>query len=148
MTSVADTIVVTAPPADVFAWVEDAANAPLLVPQLDEILSVEHLPGGGRRITFRVHGPGGRSLVGESITLEHEPPHRMVTQIRVDAVRSVVERRFVEIPGGTRIEAQLDYEVGGSIVGRLAGLAVRSRTRDELRRGLETIREHVEASAG
>jgi hypothetical protein len=148
VTRITDTIVVAAAPEHVFAWVEDAANARLLIPQLEEIVSVKRLPNGGRHVTFRVRGPAGRSITGESTTLEHEPPHRMVTRIHVDAVRSVVERRFMEIPEGTRIEAELDYEIGGPVLGMVTGPATRGRTRAELRRGLETIREHVEAAAG
>ena len=81
MIEVSETIVLDHSREDVFEFLDDPHNHHQITPSLERVENIERLDNGGKRIdhTFKI---GGIKLDGELVQTVHEPPERMVFDMR------------------------------------------------------------------
>ena len=79
METVEKSIIINAPPENVFEYIDDPMNDPEWMIGMVEVHEVEGLPGVGRHFhwTFKMVGI---PLKGQSTTIEHVPNRRTVTE--------------------------------------------------------------------
>ena len=128
---------IAAPPAAVFAFFDDLANASVLVPNLVEVTNVEPLPTGGRRVEYETLGRDGSRHPASSEHLVYEPPHRTVTRSIQSGIETTATREFVALADGTRVLATIEWEVPIRYVARLVSAPLRGPYRRALRDSLD-----------
>jgi hypothetical protein len=124
---------IAAPPAAVFAFFDDLANASVLVPNLVEVTMVESLSNGGRRVEYATKGRDGTRHLASSEHIVYEAPHRTVTRSVSSGVATIAIRAFVTVPGGTRVVATIEWDVAIRYVSRLVSAPLRGPYRRALR---------------
>jgi uncharacterized protein YndB with AHSA1/START domain len=144
VTGVRARVRIDAPVEEVFAFFDDLAHAPVLVPQLAEIDRVEARPGGGRAVEYSTRGRDGTLRPARSEHVAYEPPHRTVTRNVQSGVTTTMTREFVAVDGGTRVEARLEWGVPARFVGGLVSWPLRGPYRRALRRALRAARDALE----
>lgn len=128
---------IAAPPAVVFAFFDDLANATVLVPNLVEVSKVEALSTGGRRVEYATEGRDGTRHDASSEHVIYEPPHRTVTRSIQSGVETTATRAFVAVPGGTHVVATIEWDVPIRYVARLVSAPLRGPYRRALRDTLD-----------
>ena len=130
---------IAAPPAAVFAFFDDLANASVLVPNLVEVTMVESLSNGGRRVEYATEGRDGTRHLASSEHIVYEAPHRTVTRsvssgvATIATIATIATRAFVTVPGGTRVVATIEWDVAIRYVSRLVSAPLRGPYRRALR---------------
>ena len=148
MSRVRESIDIDAPVAEVFAFFDDVGNAGVLVPALVEVMDVEELPGGGRRVTYTLRTPKGELVEASSEHLEHEPPRRTVTRGVQSGVETTATREFVATTGrSTRVVAIIEWSVPVRLVAGLVTAPLRGPLRRSLRQSLAAAKAAIEDPA-
>jgi len=139
------TVQIAASPPVVFDFLDDLTNAPLLLPQLEEIVSVQPLPNGGRRTTYTTRGK--RNVLCEWVSehVEYERPRRTVTRSRWNGVLVTARRDLSGAEHGTTLRAEVQYQVRRFGLGRVIEFQWRRPMRAELRRLLSETKARIEA---
>lgn len=138
-------IEIAAPVAEVFAYLDDPHRGLELLPDVTEVTSVEPLPNGGHRVRFRALGRGGRICDWESETLERVANERVVTRAETERLTTTSTRRFSETAGGTRLDAELVYDVGMPALALPLKPVTEFQLRKPYRLGLEALLARVKA---
>ncbi len=138
-------IEILASPGEVFAFLDDPANAPLILPQLIQILSVEPLSNGGRRVRYTTRGRWGVICEWASEHIEYQPGKRVVTQGAWDGVAVTATREFSRTDRGTLLRADLSVRVRRFGLGWLIEYQWRRPMRAELRRLLAETKRQIES---
>ena len=144
MSRVGARVDIAAPVEEVFAFFDDLAHAPVLVPQLAEIRRVEPRPGGGRTVEYATRGRDGALHEARSEHIVYEPPRRTVTRSVQSGVATTMTREFVPIDAGTRVEASLEWVVPVRYVGAIVSAPLRRPYRRALRDALLGARAALE----
>jgi uncharacterized protein YndB with AHSA1/START domain len=135
---------INAAPDRVFAFFDDPNNAPLLLPRLVEITSVEPLANGGRRLEYMVRTESGEAAPASSEHVEYEPPHRTVSRGVQAGVEMTATRDFLATPRGTRVVATVEWDVPVRYVGVLVTLPLRGPLRRSMRHTLRVAKSALE----
>jgi hypothetical protein len=132
----------------VFAFFDDLANAPVLVPSLVEITSVEELENGGRNVEYMTRTPKGVLLRATSEHLEHQAPHRTVTKSVQSGVETTSTREFVaRADDTTQVIATVVWSVPVKFVAGLVSAPLRGPLRRSLRTSLAAAKAAIESEA-
>ena len=141
-----ETIEISRPPHEVFAYVSDMARHP---EWQEKLLNVTVETEGPVRVGTRVRqtrrvGGGTRTFTLE--VTEHDPPNRVAFRGIDGPVRPQGTITFEPLEGGqrTRYSAQLDFEGHG--VGLLLAPLVRRDARKQLPESLQRLKQKLEAS--
>ncbi len=137
---------IDADPSTVFAFFDDLDNAPLLVPGLVEILSVEPLHGGGRHVTYTTRARDGSIVDAGSEHLEHHVPERTVTRGVQSGIETRATREFApRADGGTRVVTTVEWSVPIRYVGALVTAPLRGPLRRSIRAAHAAAKERLES---
>jgi uncharacterized membrane protein len=106
------TVVISRPPAVVFAFFTEHANDPKWRPIVKEIDAPE--PAVGVRIHQVIAGPVGRGIAADFEITAHEPERRHTFDVVTGPIRPHGEYRFeATAEGGTEVTLALTVELGG-----------------------------------
>jgi carbon monoxide dehydrogenase subunit G len=89
-------------PEAAFAFLDDVTNLVGLSPQISEVVSIDELGDGYRRVKYRVRTAKGL-LTGTTEHVERDGPHRVVLRNELAGVQSIVERTLEPAGDGTRL---------------------------------------------
>ncbi len=143
MVRVEDSIVVSRPIAEVFAYLTD----PETLPEWQGSCLEARLDGDGpMRAGSRVVETRkflGRRMESTMEVAEYEPPRRFAVKVGSGPVPFTATNSLSEADGGTRIDAVIEAEPGGFF--RLAEPLVVRAVERELRNNLATLKDVLEA---
>jgi len=146
MVRVAESVMVSRPPAEVFAVLADPAAAARWQQGVDGVRMVTGgPPGPGSRMSGTREYAGLRLGFTTEIT-EWDPPRRLAFRSVGAPVRVDGSQALEAVPGGTRVTATLDLRVGGLGLLRLTD-RVADRVAAELRRDLAALKALLEGGA-
>ena len=145
MSRVREEIDIEAPVDEVFAFFDDVGNAAVLVPAIVEVIRVEELDGGGRRVEYTTRSRGGELVEASSEHLLHDTPRRTVTRGVQSGVTTTSTREFVEsTSGATRVVATVEWAVPVKWVAGIVTAALRGPLRRSLRSSLAAAKAEIE----
>jgi len=112
MPSAQNTVTISRPVDQVFAFVTDGENAMRWRPA---VLDVKRVSGSGLGATFRqgVRGPGGRRIDADYVITAYEPGRRLAFRATAGPVRPEGEYVFEDLGGTTRLTFSMKAELGG-----------------------------------
>jgi uncharacterized protein YndB with AHSA1/START domain len=148
MAPIVETVEISRPPEDVFAYMTDPARQT----EWQESLVSSRLEGGGTpsvgsRVTqTRRVGRGERTMTLE--VTEHNPPRRFAFRGIDGPVRAIGGGTIEALDDGSRsrVTIQLDFE-GHGIGKVLVPLVVRRQARNELPRNQQRLKERLQSGA-
>ena len=141
---VRERIEISAPPDRVFAFFDDPGNAPLLLPRLVELKSIEPIANGGRRLEYTVRTERGDAAPASSEHIEYEPPRLTVSRGVQAGVEMTATREFLETPRGTRVIATVEWNVAMRYVGVFVTAPLRGPLRRSMRETLRAAKDALE----
>jgi uncharacterized membrane protein len=136
---------IDAPVETVFAFFDDLANAPVLLPTLIEITKVELVDSGGHRVEYTLRNEKGDTVDASSEHLEYDAPFRTVSRGVQSGITTMSTRDFAPIATGTRVTATVEWDVPVRYVGRLVGAPLRGPLRRSLRETLQRAKTALES---
>jgi uncharacterized protein YndB with AHSA1/START domain len=135
MSRVGATIDIDAPPEVVFAFFDDLENARVLMPRIVDVVSVEPLADGGRRVEYTVRTRSGSEASVTSEHVEYDPPRRTVARGYEAGLGTLSTRMFEPYRNGTRVTTFVEWQLPSRYVGGL----FTAQLRRPLRRSLEAM---------
>lgn len=143
MIEVSETIELAAPLEDVWAYMDDPHNQPVISPSISEVRDVEERPDGkSLAFTYRM---AGVPLDGRLETVTYEPRERIVFEM-TGRLSGEITWSFEAVEGGTRFTYAAAYDVPGPLETVARPLVARYNER-ELRRTLENLRHALETGS-
>lgn len=137
------TATIAAPPAAVFAYLDDPMRLPDWVPSMRDVHDVAGSEVGK---TYRwTYEMGGMTFSGQSRITEYEPDRRMVRESS-GTIASVWTYELAEAGGETRLTLRVEYSVPVPVLGRVAESVLLSANEREADLALENLRSHFDAS--
>lgn len=142
MASWKDSIVVHAPPDQVFAYVDDPMN---LVEWLPGMVEIRNVIGNGvgqqQEWTYKM---AGLLLRGQAVVVEHVPNHRAVHQT-IGMIHSNFAYSVETLEEGSELSLDIEYSVPIPVLGKLAEHIALRRNAREFALALENVKERLEA---
>ncbi len=125
MITLTKSIVIAAPPEEIFDVLDDPANMPEIWCNLSNVRNITLQPNGGKSFQFD-YSMAGIRIEGSSTVLEIDRPHRIVNRTTGGVTSTLV---WVLTPSpdgkGTSLDFEARYEVPVPLVGRLAEIIIR-----------------------
>ena len=141
MASRKNSIVIHAPPARVFAYVDDPMN---LVEWLPGMFDVRNVIGTGAgqqyEWTYKMAGP---LLRGQSTVIEHVPDERAVHQ-NIGMISAIWGYTVEPHQEGTTLTIDVEYSIPIPVLGKLAEHIAVRRNRREFDMALTNVKETLE----
>jgi Polyketide cyclase / dehydrase and lipid transport len=123
------TIVISAPPAAVYALLDDPHRAAELTSNQVEVLDTRELPDGGRATRIRTHLPNGALAQTESVVVERVRDKRIVVlsttspfgfaptrRWRFGSIATRAERTLEAHPDGTLLAVASEYRITPAVL--------------------------------
>ena len=117
MASWKDSILIHAPPEDVFAYVDDPRELPTWLPSMIEVRNVIGT-GLGQQYEY-TYKMGGLQLRGTNIVIEHVPNERGLHQV-IGMISALWDYSVEPHPEGTLLNIEVEYSIPIPVLGRLA----------------------------
>jgi uncharacterized membrane protein len=146
MAPITESIDISRPPEEVFAYVDDLSRHGEWQEQIQQ---TEVLTEGPTRVGSRARDrrkvPGGVREITYEITA-HDPPSSASFRGVDGPVRVVGTMTVTPSGGGSRVSLDLDFE-GRGLLGKLLVPMVRSQARKQVPRDQQRLKERLEAGA-
>ena len=143
MAKIVKTITIDAPPAEVFAYVEDPANVPEYWPSVIEVKDVEPLPGGGFKYRW-VYKMAGVRFEGGTETIEFVVNERTVSE-NTGGVSGTVTWTYQFEAGKTLVTFEAEYAVEIPLLRKLAESFLVKLNEQEAEAILANVKAKLEA---
>ncbi|MDY6819883.1 MAG: SRPBCC family protein [Halobacteriales archaeon] len=142
MDEISEEILIEAPVADVFAYMDQPTNQLEISPSLTRAETLATLPNGGKRVAY-TYTIAGFDLEGELEATEYEPDQFIRWEMTGD-LTGTIEWQFEATDAGTRMTYATTYEMPNRIIEVLAGPFVSRYNERELRTTLENLKTRLE----
>jgi hypothetical protein len=132
------------PPADVFAFMDDAATQARVTPGVSEIRDVHRLANGGLacELVYRLAGFELKQTVRAEV---YEPPNYVEYAVR-GPVEGHMFGRYHFDPAGAHVELAIQYELPSWLDNALGAAVAHRFNRWALRRMIRTMARELEAT--
>jgi uncharacterized protein YndB with AHSA1/START domain len=140
---VCETVVIAGDPARVFAATADPATMPRWQRGVSGVRRLEDGPVGVGSRLIGIREYAGMRMRWASVLTAWDPPRLLAFRSAGGSLRVRGVQRFAPTPGGTRLEATLEVEVGMLGFLRLTDM-VRERVAAELRGDLQELKRFIE----
>jgi hypothetical protein len=138
-------IEIAALPARVFAFFDDVDNASVLNPRVVEIVTVEPLENGGRRVEYLVRmASSGRESTVASEHVVYEPPTRTVARGYESGLATTTTRLFEGTERGTLVTTFVEWQLMSRFLGTLFTSQLRRPLRRSLHASLAAAKDAIE----
>ena len=134
---------IDAPVHKVFEFTNDANNFPEFWPSLIAAEDVEYLDNGGTRFHY-VYKMAGMTFEGESEDIEVIPDQLIVNETG-GGIPSNWRWQFTPDNGHTQLTLDVDYEVPGRALGKLAEPIIRKLNENDVNTMLSNLKMLMEA---
>jgi len=136
---VAKSITVQASPEQVMEYIADVQNHPAFIGPLK---SVDNLDGDPRQAgtswTWKFV-MGGVELIGDAETLSYEPARSFSYRTTSGALSTFVYRATPD-GDGTRVSLEVEYELPGTVLGRMERSVLEQLNESDAQRAVENLR--------
>ena len=143
MASWKDSILIHAPPEDVFAYVDDPRELPTWLPGMIEVRNVIGT-GLGQQYEY-TYKMGGLQLRGTNIVIEHVPNERGLHQV-IGMISALWDYSVEPHPEGTLLNIEVEYSVPIPVLGRLAERLAIKQNAASFELALINVKDVMEAS--
>ena len=143
MASWKDSILIHAPPNDVFAYVDDPTELPTWLPAMIEVRNVVGT-GLGQQYEY-TYKMGGLQLRGQSVVIEHVPNERGVHQV-LGMISALWDYSVEPHPDGTVLNIEVDYTIPIPVLGRLVERLAIKQNAASFELALINVKDVMEAS--
>jgi uncharacterized protein YndB with AHSA1/START domain len=143
MVAIEKSVLVKAPPEEVYAYLDDPLHLPEVWPSMVEVRDVADLPNGGHRFHW-VYKMAGARFEGDSETVEIEPGRHYVQQ-NTGQIPSSFDWTFVAENGSTRLMMKSEYEIPETLLGKLARPFIVRLNEREAETVLANVKDRIEA---
>jgi uncharacterized protein YndB with AHSA1/START domain len=143
MAKLKKSILIHAPMAKVFSYVDTPTNLPEFWPSFVEAKDVERLPNGGTTFGW-VYKMAGVRFEGRTTTTEYVVNQRLVTENK-GGVSSTITWSFEPEDGGTKVTFDADYTVGLPVLRKLAESFLLKQNEREAEMVLANLKDRMEA---
>jgi uncharacterized protein YndB with AHSA1/START domain len=141
MATIKSTITINAPVEKVFEY-SKPENLPEFWPSLVEVRNIEQLPNGGYRWDWK-YKMAGMSFNGSSEHVEFVENQRTVA--KSTGIESTITWSYEPVAGGTKMTAETDYKIPGSLLGKVAEGFITKMNENESETILANIKARLEA---
>jgi uncharacterized protein YndB with AHSA1/START domain len=141
MATIKSTITINAPVEKVFEY-SKPENLPEFWPSLVEVKNIEQLPNGGYRWDWK-YKMAGMSFNGSSEHVEFVENQRTVA--KSTGIESTITWSYEPVAGGTRMTAETDYKIPGSLLGKVAEGFITKMNENESETILANLKARLEA---
>jgi len=143
MASWKDSILIHAPPDDVFAYVDDPRQLPTWLPSMIEVRNVIG-SGLGQQYEY-TYKMGGLQLRGTNIVIEHVPNERGLHQV-IGMISALWDYSVEPHPEGTLLNIEVEYSIPIPVLGRLAERLAIKQNAASFELALINVKDVMEAS--
>ena len=143
MASWKDSILIHAPPEDVFAYVDDPRELPTWLPSMIEVRNVIGT-GLGQQYEY-TYKMGGLQLRGTNIVIEHVPNERGLHQV-IGMITALWDYSVEPHPEGTLLNIEVEYSIPIPVLGRLAERLAVKQNAASFELALINVKDVMEAS--
>ena len=143
MASWKDSILIHAPPEDVFAYVDDPRELPTWLPSMIEVRNVIGT-GLGQQYEY-TYKMGGLQLRGTNVVIEHVPNERGLHQV-IGMISALWDYSVEPHPEGTLLNIEVEYSIPIPVLGRLAERLAIKQNAASLELALINVKDVMEAS--
>ena len=143
MASWKDSILIHAPPQDVFAYVDDPRELPTWLPSMIEVRNVIGT-GLGQQYEY-TYKMGGLQLRGTNIVIEHVPNERGLHQV-IGMINALWDYSVEPHPEGTLLNIEVEYSIPIPVLGRLAERLAVKQNAASFELALINVKDVMEAS--
>jgi uncharacterized membrane protein len=133
---------IDAPVGNVFAYMDDPGNQPVITPSLTRAETIERLPDGGKHVAY-TYTMAGVDLDGHIEAVEYEPERRIRWEMSGD-LRGEIDWEFDAEDGATRVTYAARYEIPGGVLEPVVAPFVERYNERELRTTLANLRTRLE----
>jgi uncharacterized protein YndB with AHSA1/START domain len=141
MATIKSTITINAPVEKVFEY-SKPENLPEFWPSLVEVRNIEQLPNGGYRWDWKYKMAGMR-FNGSSEHVEFVENQRTVA--KSTGIESTITWSYEPVAGGTRMTAETEYKIPGSLLGKVAEGFITKMNENESETILANLKARLEA---
>jgi uncharacterized membrane protein len=142
VTTIEKSIVIDAPPKEVFSYLEKPLNLPEIWPSMVEVKEVEPLPKGGHKYHW-VYKMAGFRFEGDSETVEFEIDKHLVSKA-TGQIPAKFDYTFTPIDGKTKIELKTEYEIPPTLLGKVKEPFLRKLNEREADVFLANLKDRLE----
>ena len=142
MVTIEKSILVEAPPEEVFDYMSDPRHLPEIWPSMVGVEDVADLPSGGHRYHW-IYKMAGVRLEGDSETVEFEPGKHIVEK-NTGQIPSTFDWTFSLENGSTRLKTRVEYEIPESLLGKLAEPFIVKLNEREAESVLGNLKDRIE----
>jgi uncharacterized protein YndB with AHSA1/START domain len=142
MEKVKRSIFINAPPAKVFGYLSDPAHLPEVWPSMIEVSNVQAKPDGANSWDW-VYKMAGMKFQGRAETVEVQRDRLRVFRNEKGIV-STFRWTFEPRDNGTDFTAEVEYEIPGALLGRLAAPFLRRLNEREADTMMQNTKERME----
>ena len=143
MASWKDSILIHAPPEDVFAYVDDPRELPTWLPSMIEVRNVIGT-GLGQQYEY-TYKMGGLQLRGTNIVIEYVPNERGLHQV-IGMISALWDYSVEPHPEGTLLNIEVEYSIPIPVLGRLAERLAVKQNAASFELALINVKDVMEAS--
>ena len=143
MASWKDSILIHAPPEDVFAYVDDPRELPTWLPGMIEVRNVIGT-GLGQQYEY-TYKMGGLQLRGTNIVIEYVPNERGLHQV-IGMITALWDYSVEPHPEGTLLNIEVEYSIPIPVLGRLAERLAIKQNAASFELALINVKDVMEAS--
>ena len=143
MASWKDSILIHAPPEDVFAYVDDPRELPTWLPSMIEVRKVIGT-GLGQQYEY-TYKMGGLQLRGTNVVIEHVPNERGLHQV-IGMITALWDYSVEPHPEGTLLNIEVEYSIPIPVLGRLAERLAIKQNAASFELALINVKDVMEAS--
>ncbi len=137
---------IAAPPAKVFGYLLDPTHLPEVWPSMVEISNVQTKPDGTPQSDDWTYKMAGVKFHGHTEYIEVQRDRLIVFRTK-GGIASTFRWAFEPREGGTFYTAEVEYEIPGLLLGRLAGPFLRRLNEREAETMIQNTKERLEAQA-
>jgi ribosome-associated toxin RatA of RatAB toxin-antitoxin module len=142
VTTIKRSIVIDAPPKEIFAYLDDPVHWPEIWPSMVEVKDVEKLPEGGHRFHW-VYKMAGLRFEGETKNVVREPDRHFLAK-STGQIPAEFDWTFLPENGGTKIELKTEYEIPAKLLAKVTEPFVRKLNEREAEVVLANLKDRLE----
>lgn len=145
MTKISRSITIQAPVSQVFDYLTDPQHLPEIWPSMVEVSHVERKPDGAHSFDW-VYKMAGLNFKGHADTIQVERTKRVVSK-NEKGIQSTFCWTYEPRGGETKVTMEVEYELPGTLLGKLAGPVLNKVNAREAETLLNNLKTKMETGA-
>lgn len=137
---------IEATPSKIFGWLSDPTHMPEVWPGLIEVSNVQTRPDGAQSYDW-IYKMAGVKFHGHADTVEVQRDRLRIWR-NASGIPATFRHVFEPRDNGTDFQVEVEYEIPGALLGRLAAPFLRRLNEREADTFIQNLKERMEAEPG